>query len=108
MNLYETIDKAGYESIRDNAPGLLKAIEDAIDYGISAKQVETHLLKIYNGSSNVANMAVHAAYHIEKRNAAAALGRSKSPAKTAANRLKANLPPGPGKKPRGRPRKQSK
>lgn len=38
-------------------------------------------------------------------NAAAALGRSTSARKTAANRAKANLPPGPGKRPRGRPKK---
>lgn len=42
---------------------------------------------------------------IDNTAAAAALGKSRSPKKTAANRLKANLPPGPGKKPRGRPRK---
>ncbi len=39
--------------------------------------------------------------------AAAALGSARSARKTAANRAKANLPPKPGKRPRGRPRKDS-
>lgn len=43
-----------------------------------------------------------------KSQAAAVLGHATSPAKTLANRAKANLPPKPGKKPRGRPRKQKK
>jgi hypothetical protein len=34
-------------------------------------------------------------------------GQATSPAKTAANRAKANLPPKLGKKPRGRPRKSA-
>jgi hypothetical protein len=43
--------------------------------------------------------------------AAAVLGRrgglAKSDAKAEASRINANMPPKPGKKPRGRPRKQS-
>jgi len=42
---------------------------------------------------------------IDNAEAAAALGKSRSPKKTAASRRNANLPPGPGKKPRGRPPK---
>lgn len=40
--------------------------------------------------------------------AAAALGSARSERKTVANRAKANLPPRPGKRPRGRPRKTQK
>lgn len=43
---------------------------------------------------------------LDKSAAAAVLGSAKSERKTLANRAKANLPPKPGKRPRGRPRKK--
>lgn len=43
----------------------------------------------------------------QRSQAAAVLGSARSERKTAANRAKANLPPKPGKRPRGRPRKSA-
>jgi hypothetical protein len=42
---------------------------------------------------------------VDPRFAASVLGSIKSEAKTLANRAKSNLPPRPGKRPRGRPKK---
>lgn len=47
------------------------------------------------------------AHKLSASSAAAVLGSARSERKTAANRAKANLPPKPGKRPRGRPRKDS-
>lgn len=51
--------------------------------------------------------AEHLAGELSASSAAAALGSARSERKTAANRAKANLPPRPGKRGRGRPRKDS-
>lgn len=65
MTTKQTVDKIGYELMLKTQPGVIDAINAALDKGGKAKQIERGLLRRFGKNSLTAAMAAGAAYYLE-------------------------------------------
>ena len=64
-DLKQTVNKIGYETILKTQPGVIDAINAALDKGGKAKQIERGLVRKFGKNSLTASMVIGAAYYIE-------------------------------------------
>lgn len=62
----EMMDRASFEILNQNNPKLIQDIQAALALGASAKDIENRILSTFKPCNLLVNMAVCAAYYLEK------------------------------------------
>ena len=65
--LQKTTDKIGYDLMLKTQPGVIQAINDDLDAGGTAKQIERKLTRRFGRNCLTAQLAIGATYYIESQ-----------------------------------------
>ena len=65
MTLQQTTDKAGYDLMLETRPALIKAINEVLDKGGTAQQIEATVISKFGRASLAAALVIGAAHYLE-------------------------------------------